>query len=143
MVRSRNTAKNRQVVHVLGFPKYAGTALPGVTCEKLFIDPNLPYFLYFAKSDASGSHYQARPGYLIPYRAAWTGIRFMVQSLWDETVTNQTMLTYAEDVYFLRTPPLKKRWTYYQYIQAQKSLSDDSGVNQGEAVSNSLILYTQ
>ena len=80
-----------------------GVTVPGVSCQKLYIDFSGPLAIFFNKTTNGPSHGEipstfltgTKPGYVAPVVPAWIGVWFVAQSAWTDTVTGQLKLTAA------------------------------------------------
>ncbi|MCB9871001.1 MAG: hypothetical protein H6836_02205 [Planctomycetes bacterium] len=109
------------IASVIGFgTNVAGSSFPGVSCQKVFVDLNLPYLVLFATSATSTLSYTNFYNYFlggssvyIPYNPAYVGLKVTTQSAWTDTgnsslkITSASVTSYPEFV-----PDLKRKSVY-------------------------------
>ncbi|MCA8956557.1 MAG: hypothetical protein KDC87_10820 [Planctomycetes bacterium] len=115
------TAANKPVIQVIGvggFPN--GTPFPGVSCQSLFLDLSLPWVMFSKTASAPYglSTYDVGP---IPYQPVYANLPVWLQAIWDDSVSNATMLTSAGQTTVPREPAAFRRSTIYQFNPATKS----------------------
>ncbi len=140
---SGNTAPYRPVVHAMGLVgRAAGFALPGVTCNKLYLDPTQPFLLTMGTGDREGHSGSLHPtgtpgGYLTP--APWTaGLKLWGQAAWNDSRTGAVKLTNGIET---EIPPIPRRARHdYLYSSYSSTATEGSGLR-ADSNSNAITRY--
>jgi hypothetical protein len=113
--RTRYTAKGMPVAHVVSlFGNKTGVNFPGISCEKVFIDMNNPFFL-LPVTAGTGTNAEVYINFpLLPYQKSLEEIPIYVQGVWSDSSTGAMKFTYAQEVILPPMPVVFKRLMIYQ-----------------------------
>ena len=119
--RTHWTAPSQPVVHAValaGVP--LGVTLPGVTCNKLYLDMSVPRVIYHGTADTRGD-FLNRIGSM-PYIGSWVGLELWAQGAWLDSSTLELLLTRAAMNRVMRLVyAAPKRRYLYQWIRARRA----------------------
>lgn len=72
---------------------FAGIPFPGVTCDRLFVDPSKPMVLHAGTTNGAGNVSFSPMALIIPHQPAYLGQEFVFQVGWNDTKTRQLKLS--------------------------------------------------
>ena len=101
-----------------------GTNFPGVTCQKLYVNPATIVLSAGKTASSSGSsgiiYPTGTPNGLIPYLASAAGIKMFSQAVWADSSSGALRFTRGVSLTVPKLPGTVRRQHVFQYYKALK-----------------------